>query len=156
MKVSFISFFALSTCFLGVLSAPTVEANTDVVEKRQISSAYSIVDSLFSDIKQYTGAINATAAGLSSSSTQADNATAAAAYRSNVKQMTKRINDATKKVNALSKSTPSNLEARQATSPTALATLVTNLLLEVGGALNQIIGTLGLSRSPPPFAKPCD
>lgn len=65
--------------------------------------------------------------------------------QSAVVSMTSAINDAASQVSALAKGKRS-LEARQATTATALANLVTNLLLEVGGALNNVITTLGLRK----------
>lgn len=65
--------------------------------------------------------------------------------QSAVVSMTSAINDAASQVSALAKGKRS-LEARQTTTAIALANLVTNLLLEVGGALNNVIATLGLRK----------
>ena len=158
---SFFSALALPALFLGALAAPATEpANS--VEKRQLSNAYDIVSSLYADIQQYTGAISmsplsshfqyqplttstdTTAASLSSDSSAVDNATAAAAYISNVESITAAVNAAQAQVAQLSPA--AKLMARQ--TDTALAALVENLLLEVSGALNNIIATLGLSKLP--------
>jgi hypothetical protein len=56
MKTSILSLFALPALFLGSFAAPA--SNVGDVEKRQISDAYSIVESLYSEIQQYTGAIS--------------------------------------------------------------------------------------------------
>ena len=56
MRTSFFSILALPALFLGAIAAPAPEAA--VVEKRQLASAYSIVDALYADIKTYTGAIS--------------------------------------------------------------------------------------------------
>lgn len=49
----------LPALFVGTFAAPAAVPETAVaVEKRQISDAYSIVEGLLSDVKQYTGAIS--------------------------------------------------------------------------------------------------
>ena len=59
-----------------------------------------------------------------------------------VKAITSAVNTANAKVALLAPA--SKLVRRQ--TDAALAALVENLLLEIGGALNGIIGTLGLSK----------
>jgi len=54
MKASFFSVLALPTFFLGAVAAPSEVPETAVVEKRQVGDAYSIVESLYSEIQQYT------------------------------------------------------------------------------------------------------
>jgi len=78
---------------------------------------------------------------LNSASTAEQNATAAADYRSHVTAITNAVNAAQAKVAQLEPA--SRLMARQ--TSTALASLVENLLLDISGALDNIIGTLGLS-----------
>jgi len=78
---------------------------------------------------------------LSASSSAADNDTAAATFRTNVESITSAVHAAQAKVAAL----PVSKLVRRQTS-TALASLVEDLLLEVSGALNNIISTLGLSK----------
>jgi septal ring factor EnvC (AmiA/AmiB activator) len=141
MKTSFILSAALSACFMTVSSSP-IEVVDRSIEARQADEAYSIVDSLYTEIQQYTGAINATAASLNSESSLADNTTAAADYRTNVEAITAAVNAAKEKTDALSPE--SKLLRRQ--TDAALAALIENLLLEVSGALNNIIATLGLSK----------
>jgi len=57
MRTLFFSALALPAFFLGAIAAPAVP-ETAVVEKRQLASAYSIVDALYADIQTYTGAIS--------------------------------------------------------------------------------------------------
>lgn len=58
MKSSFFSLLALAALFVGAIAAPAAVPETTVVQKRQLASAYSIVESLYADIQQYTGAIS--------------------------------------------------------------------------------------------------
>ena len=141
MKFS-LSLLALPALFVGSLAAP---APAEVgLQKRQISSAYTIVSNLYDAVQQYTGAINETAAGLNADSTAADNATAAASFISNVEAITALVTSATTEVDGLAPETSTKLAKRQ--TGATLAALVTSLLLEIGGALNGIIATLGLSK----------
>jgi isopropylmalate/homocitrate/citramalate synthase len=145
MKFSAISLLALPALFLPALAAPApgavVEADTAALERRQISSAYSIVSDLYTEIQQYTGSINSTADSLSATSTQHEKNVAAKSYRQNIKSITAAVKSAKKQTDKLS---PATLAKRQ--TDTALAELVENLLLEISGALNNIIATLGLSK----------
>jgi hypothetical protein len=59
--MKFFTLFALPALFIGTFAAPAAVPETAVaVEKRQIGDAYSIVEGLLSDVKQYTGAISRT------------------------------------------------------------------------------------------------
>jgi len=141
MRTALFSILALPALFISTFAAPAANPGADLIEKRsETAEAYSIIDSLYSEIKQYTGAINSTAAGLSASSSAADNDTAAATFRTNVESITSAVHAAQAKVAAL----PVSKLVRRQTS-TALASLVEDLLLEVSGALNNIISTLGLT-----------
>ena len=85
-----------------------------------------------------------TAAGLNADSSLVQNETAAASFISNIEAITSAINEAKSEVDDLSSGNSTGLLRRQ--TDTALASLVENLLLEVSGALNNIVGTLGLSK----------
>lgn len=52
MKASFLSIFAAASMFLSVSAAPKGTKQKDV------NSAYSIVEDLYTNIQQYTGAIS--------------------------------------------------------------------------------------------------
>ncbi|KAI7198683.1 hypothetical protein KC343_g8498 [Hortaea werneckii] len=143
MKISFFSVLALPAFFLGAVAAPSEVPETAVVEKRQVGDAYSIVESLYSEIQQYTGSINETAAGLNSDSSLVQNETAATSFISNIEAITSAINEAKSEIDDLSSGNSTGLLRRQ--TDTVLASLVENLLLEVSGALNNIVGTLGLT-----------
>ncbi len=143
MKFSTISFLALPLlAFAAPAPAPVAasEVESAPVERRQIASAYSIVSDLYTEIQQYTGNINATAATITSSSTTHQKKVAAKTFRENIREITSAVRAAKKQTDALS---PASKEKRQ--TEAALAGLVENLLLEISGALNNIIGTLGLS-----------
>ncbi|KAK3069072.1 hypothetical protein LTR53_012869 [Teratosphaeriaceae sp. CCFEE 6253] len=140
MKGTFFSVLALPALFISAIAAPVAAPETAIVEKRQSADAYAIVDSLYTNVQQYTGAINETAVSLHANSTATQNATAATAFITNVEAITTAVDAATAQVDLLSLSP---LARRQ--TEAALAALVENLLLEVGGALNGIIGTLGLT-----------
>ena len=58
MKTSFFSVLALPALFLSAVAAPSEVPETAVAEKRQVGDAYSIVESLYSEIQQYTGSIS--------------------------------------------------------------------------------------------------
>lgn len=61
MKSTFFSLLPLAALFVGSLAAPAAIQDTaalEVVEKRQISDAYSIVESLYSTVQTYTGNIS--------------------------------------------------------------------------------------------------
>ena len=57
--MKFFTYLALPALFVGAFAAPAAVPETGVaVEKRQVADAYSIVEGLLSDVKQYTGAIS--------------------------------------------------------------------------------------------------
>lgn len=147
MKASILSLLAVpaflfSTTFAAPAPAAIEEAQPAALEPRQLSSAYTIVSDLFTEIQQYTGAINDTAASLDASSTTHEKKVAAKSYRTNIKAITAAVKAAKKQTDALE---PASLKKRQ--TDAALAALVAQLLEEISGALNNIIATLGLSMS---------
>lgn len=142
--MKFITLLALPALILPSLAAPapaTVGEVETALERRQLSDAYSIVESLYSEIQQYTGAINETSSSLSADSTQHEKNVAAKSYRQNIKSITAAVKSAKKQVDTLE---PASKRVKRQTDA-ALATLVSDLLLEISGALNNIIGTLGLT-----------
>ncbi|KAI9811240.1 MAG: hypothetical protein M1827_005572 [Pycnora praestabilis] len=147
MKTSFTSLIALSGFFAGVFSAPTVEVAG--IEKRQTSSAISIVSSLYATVQQHTGAINSTTSTLTSSSSAAEKAAAQASIQSAISSITTAVQGSTSQIHTLAKSNKrdvsTGLEVRQAADTNELAALVEDLLLDISGALNNIIATLGLT-----------
>lgn len=59
--MKFFTLLALPALLVGTFAAPAAVPETgvaDVVEKRQVGDAYSIVENLFSEVQQYTGAIS--------------------------------------------------------------------------------------------------
>ncbi|KAK1811572.1 hypothetical protein LTR12_014065 [Friedmanniomyces endolithicus] len=118
---SFFTVLALPALFASTFAAPTAIPADAAIEKRQAAAAYAIVDSL-------------------SNSTTAQNATAATSFITKIEAITTAVDAATAEVKLL----PVASVVRRQTEA-ALAGLVENLLLEVSGALNGIVGTLGLT-----------
>ncbi|KAI9713944.1 MAG: hypothetical protein M1820_000674 [Bogoriella megaspora] len=132
--MQFFTTLTLSTLFLGAFSAP-------VVEKRQSTSAIaSALDSLFTDITQYTGSINSTAASVSTTSPDADQAAARTSFQSDVNSISSAINDAIPTIQALPAETGS------VDSTNAVATAYAQIFAEINGALNAFDAT-GLDNS---------
>ncbi|KAF2090948.1 hypothetical protein K490DRAFT_62279 [Saccharata proteae CBS 121410] len=140
MKTLFLSLSILASLFLGVFAAPVVKFESR--DAAEACSAYSIMNELYMEVQKYTGSINTTAAGINSDSTTAQNLTAAASFRSSVNGITSAIKDATIQTKSLRKR---SLFVRQEDTVRDLAGLVENILLELGGALDRIADTLGLS-----------
>ncbi|KAK5170900.1 uncharacterized protein LTR77_004044 [Saxophila tyrrhenica] len=146
--MKFLSLLALPALILPALAVPApapeaVDAVAAPLERRQISSAYSIVSDLYTEIQQYTGAINETAASLSDSSTPHQKKAAAKSYRQNIRAITAAVRAAKKETDALEPAAADAKVKRQ--TDQALADLVAGLLEEVSGALNNIVATLGLT-----------
>ncbi|KAK3630918.1 hypothetical protein LTR56_017191 [Elasticomyces elasticus] len=131
----FFSVLVLPALFTSIIAAPVSSELS--LEKRQSADASQIVESLYANIQQYTGAINETAAGINADSSAADNATAATSFITNIVAVTTAVDAAKAQVDLL----PLSSIVRRQTEA-ALAGLVENLLLEVSGALNSIVGTL--------------
>ena len=72
-------------------------------------------------------------------STPAEKATASSAIQKNIGSITAAVKSSTTQVKGLSK------VKRQAPDANALAGIVANILLDIGGALNEVIADLGLS-----------
>ncbi|MCJ1236590.1 hypothetical protein MMC14_004571 [Varicellaria rhodocarpa] len=143
MKTSFISLLVLASSFTSVLSSPTPET-FDAIEERQAASPLSIVTDLYSNIKTYTGQINSTAASIHPASSQADKATAQAAIQHNVNSIASAVSASTKQIHAMPKLKAMKMKRSDPTAA-AIAAAVTELLLEISGALNAVIAALGLS-----------
>jgi len=59
MRTALFSILALPALFISTFAAPAANPGADLIEKRsETAEAYSIIDSLYSEIKQYTGAIS--------------------------------------------------------------------------------------------------
>jgi hypothetical protein len=98
--------------------------------------------------------LDSTAAGVSLSSTDAEKAAAGDTITQALASINTAVVAATAQVDALPAVKRSlALISRQATNPTALATLVENLLIEISSALNNVIASLGLSKSIPACIK---
>ncbi|KAI4093481.1 MAG: hypothetical protein LQ344_002894 [Seirophora lacunosa] len=152
---------ALSSSFIAPsFTAPTSDINP-LVERQtpaDAPAALAIVRQLYVDVKQYTAVINSTAAALSKESSPTDEVKAGRTFTAAIASINALVVDTTASVKSLPSSAtkkralePSSAEEdalakRQLNpaDPTGLATAVTLILLEVGGALNNIIAVLGL------------
>ncbi|MCJ1277621.1 hypothetical protein MMC21_005435 [Puttea exsequens] len=143
---SFITILALAGSLSPfALGAPS---SKNILSKRlgptDEPGAIARMETLFTDVQQYTGAINSTAASLGPDSTAADNTTAGETFTSAIASINTLVVDATSDVN--SGSLPVPLAKRQAAPPTGgLPAELALIIEEIGGALNQIIATLGLT-----------
>ncbi|GME36063.1 Nonaspanin (TM9SF) [Neofusicoccum parvum] len=136
--MKFFSAFALSSLFVGSIAAP-------VADKRQdVGSVLSIVTGLYSEVQQYTSVINSTASNIGPLSTLAQNQTAATEYQNQVSQLTTLVQGSVTKVTALAGQTGAGGLTTRAVDADAVAGILSNVLLEVNGALNNVNGTLGL------------
>ncbi|KAI4212285.1 MAG: hypothetical protein LQ351_004998 [Letrouitia transgressa] len=138
MKVTFVSLLALASSFTTVISTPLAEPAT--LAKRV--DPESLVTSLFATVQSHTKIINSTTDTLSPSSSAEEKAAAGEIFTAQLAAINAAVVDAT---NSLSKRS-FDLEERQLPNPAALAGLVVNLLLDISGALNNIIADLGLSK----------
>ncbi|MCJ1225884.1 hypothetical protein MMC12_002533 [Toensbergia leucococca] len=139
MKTTFFSFLTLATSITNVLSLPT--SDTGLVKRA--SDPMDIVTSLYSTVQTHDAQINSTTAAYKSDTTPAEKNAAADSIHSNVKSMTAAVVASTAEVNALPNR---SLDKRQApASTTALAGILENILLDIGGALNGVIADLGLT-----------
>ncbi|OJD35496.1 adsorption protein [Diplodia corticola] len=135
--MKFFSVFALSSLFVGSIAAPAP------AEKRQdVGSVLNIVTGLLSEVQQYTGVINSTATSLGPLSTLKQNQTAANTYQDKVDGLTSLVQGTVTKVTSLQQ-TAGGLTSR-ADDANAIAGVLSNVLLEVNGAMNNVDGTLGL------------
>jgi len=85
--------------------------------------------------------LDSTTASLNADSTTADNTTAGESIKTAIDGINSAVVAATSKVQGLASR---SLDKRQ-TDTTELATLVEDLLLDIGGALDNVIATLGLT-----------
>ena len=129
-------------------------------------AALARMDTLFKDITQHTAVISrpshpsthniqryptkfflpdSTAASFPSNPTTADNATASAAFTSAITSINTLVVTATSDVKGLSKRETAIVE-RQAAPTGSLPAQLALIIEEIGGALNNIIATLGLSK----------
>lgn len=139
-----LTFGLLSTSFFA--SAAVIPAEKrEVVEKRapDLATAIGIVQTLYENVKVYTGSINSTTADLPANPSVVESAAAAAKVNDAVSQITTLINAAIAEINTSSKEKRDVIVTRQA--PTDLAGVITNLLIEISSALNNVIASLGLS-----------
>nr|POF12676.1 hypothetical protein CFP56_09828 [Quercus suber] len=136
----------VATLFVGAIATPPIVAERSILGRDAGTTAYNDVAGLYAEIKHYTGAINATAKKITSHSTAAQNLTAQSVYIANIKAITTAITSTDSKVLSLVKSSRS-IESRQTSAElAALSMLVDDLILEINGALQLVVDTLGLTR----------
>lgn len=148
MKTSIISCLALASSF--AFAAPAVDsALVDrATESPYYAPSLAILTNLYSEVRQYTAVMNATSATLKPHTPSQDTAAVNAIYKSNIASINTAITGATTEIKttlaspARAKRGPA-LVSRQATVslPGELALIIE----EIGGALNEIIATLGLT-----------
>ncbi|KAL8670637.1 MAG: hypothetical protein Q9168_004831 [Polycauliona sp. 1 TL-2023] len=157
MRFFSLTTLALASSFINPsLAAPA--SDTALVARQSPAdapAALAIVKQLYVDIKLYTGAINATASALTKQNTPANKAKASKVFTVAIADINKRVVKATSAIKSLHGATVAGralestdvIEKRQSNpaDPTGLATTLTLILLEVGGALNNIIAILGLT-----------
>ena len=150
MKSFFIYLALVSSLASLAFAAP---ASDNVLVGRALSpadepAALARMEILFTTVTKYTAVINSTAKSLTSASTASQNSTAGMTFKSNIASINSAVVAATKDVKALGGSKHHHergvaIEERQAAGglPAELALII----MEIGGALNMIIATLGLS-----------
>ncbi|KAI4100312.1 MAG: hypothetical protein L6R37_005530 [Teloschistes peruensis] len=141
--MQFLTLFALAGAFASGLAAPAPEP---ALEKRlgpaDEPKALARVTTLYSDVKQYTAVINSTAAGLGKTPTAAQQAAAGPVLKSAIASINSLVVATTSDIKG------GKLAKRQAPAgPPAggLPAQLALIIVEIGGALNQIIATLGLT-----------
>ncbi|KAL8839739.1 MAG: hypothetical protein Q9170_001610 [Blastenia crenularia] len=159
MKFFSIISIALATSLLSSTFASPTPVDNALVERVPKSgaapAALVIVNQLFVDVQKDTAVINSTAATLTKSSTPKQKTTAGKTFKSAIASINTLVVKATSSIKALP-ATPATKRAledveaiikRQAApaDPTGLAGELSTVILEIGGALNQIIATLGLT-----------
>lgn len=145
---SFFTYVALAASFSPfAFAAPTSDfALVGRQTPADAPAALARMQTLFTSITPYTGKINSTAASLTPDSSEADKAAAGTTFTSAIASINSQVVDATNDVKAMSKkrSVDVAIEKRQdaaAGLPAELALIIE----EIGGALNEIIATLGLT-----------
>ncbi|KAI4169598.1 MAG: hypothetical protein LQ346_008952 [Caloplaca aetnensis] len=176
-------FLSLTTWALaGSFIAPSFAApaaDKALVERQGPSdapAALAFAQQLYVDIKQYTAIINSTASALTKKKDPASKAKAGKTFTAAIASINNLVVQTTTSIESLpgspavvtrraplesSNGNNNALEERQLNplDPTGLATTLTLILLEVGGALNNIIAILGLSKflhATPPLSWPMD
>ncbi|KAK0508779.1 hypothetical protein JMJ35_009055 [Cladonia borealis] len=110
-------------------------------------AALARLQTLFTSITPYTGQINSTAASLTPSSSEADKVAAGTTFTSTIASINSQVVDATNDIKAMGAAKKRDvvaIEARQ-DALTGLPAELALIIEEIGGALNEIIATLGLT-----------
>ncbi|KAK4695627.1 hypothetical protein P7C71_g2153, partial [Lecanoromycetidae sp. Uapishka_2] len=142
---SFFTYLAVASAFSPLAFAAPASDNT--LNKRlgpaDGPAALATLDTLFTGITQHTAIINSTAAAYPKEPTAADKATASTAFKSQIASIDSLIVAATSEVKGLSKRETVMIKRQDAA--TGLPAELALIIEEIGGALNEIIATLGLT-----------
>ncbi|KAL9604105.1 MAG: hypothetical protein Q9219_000693 [cf. Caloplaca sp. 3 TL-2023] len=134
-----LSLALLSTSLSTVFSSPlTIPDNSNALVKRE--DPMTLVTDLYSTVQSHTAVINSTAESLTPTSSLAEKDAAASVYTVQLAAINSAVVAATNQVGKR------DLETRQAIPTLALAGILQNVLLDISGALNNIIADLGLSK----------
>ncbi|KAL1852716.1 hypothetical protein Plec18167_008961 [Paecilomyces lecythidis] len=132
--------------FSAVSAAPTA-VNT-ISKPVEATDPTAIISGLYSTVQEHTAKINSTAAGVSQSSPLQEQQAAGKAITAELAAINSAVVQATSQIKALPQHSMalknSTIATRQAPN-LDLAPLVTNVLLDVSGALNNVISSLGLT-----------
>ncbi|CAO1598720.1 hypothetical protein XANCAGTX0491_002480 [Xanthoria calcicola] len=148
---------ALASSFITPSFAAPAQENALVGRQgpSDAPAALAMVKQLYVDVKQYTAVINSTAAGLSKRDTAENKANSAKTFRTAIASINKLVVKTTSDIKKMPGSPAGKLDRKSSTAlaerqspppdPTGLAAALMMLLLEIGGALNNIIAALGLA-----------
>ncbi|KAJ9292877.1 hypothetical protein DTO271G3_8324 [Paecilomyces variotii] len=132
--------------FSAVSAAPT--ALSSISKPVEATDPTAVISALYSTVQEHTAKINSTAAGVSQSSPLEEQQAAGKAITAQLAAINAAVVQATSQVQGIHQQAMtlknSTIATRQ-TSDLDLAPLVTNLLLEVSGTLNNVISSLGLT-----------
>ncbi|KAJ9197958.1 hypothetical protein DTO166G4_5655 [Paecilomyces variotii] len=133
--------------FSAVSAAPT--ALSSISKPVEATDPTAVISTLFSTVQEHTAKINSTAAGVSQSSPLEEQQAAGKAITAELAAINSAVVQATSQVQGIHKHAMALKNSTIATRQTVdldidLAPLVTNLLLEVSGTLDNVISSLGL------------
>ncbi|GAD95609.1 hypothetical protein SNOG_01796 [Paecilomyces variotii No. 5] len=132
--------------FSAVAAAPT-GVNT-ISKPVEATDPSAIISGLYSTVQEHTAKINSTAAGVSQSSPLEEQQAAGKAITAELAAINSAVVQATSQIKSLPQHSMALKNSTIATRQTPnldLAPVVTNLLLEVSGTLNNVISSLGLT-----------
>ncbi|GME46865.1 hypothetical protein GTA08_BOTSDO11621 [Neofusicoccum parvum] len=142
MRFSFAAAFALSSLFMGALSAPTTEVGLDVVLPKDIeardagvTTVYSVLTDVYGQIQVHTGKINGTYAGFTKSPSQSQKNTAMASIKIELSGICDTLTSATTKLHGCEAGAESEV----------IIGLIAKIILEIIYTINGCVLILGTS-----------